>query len=326
MPTKKESVTGQMLPNPSLSNERHYHTYPAQRARISMIATPIGNLEDITLRAISTIRACDELWCEDTRHTQALLNALKIEGKRLKRVDQHVDEKELDRWLDRVEEEGQQIGVITDAGTPGISDPGAKVIELAFRHPGIRVEPIVGASALSAFVSIAAFQEHSFLFRGFFPREVSEKLELLNELKDSAGSKNWIFFESPNRIRETVETLKTWSEGLEFTPQFILAKELTKIHETVFAGSGAAFLEYLLQQHFDERGEWVFAVIIPKDYVKNEKNESDWMLTLECLIDAGISTKNAAQVVSQRFSIAKNLAYKESLELQKKMKKNDSGA
>jgi 16S rRNA (cytidine1402-2'-O)-methyltransferase len=318
MPTKKDSVTGQKLPM--------YSTHPGQRGRISMIAVPIGNLSDMTPRAIETILACDELWCEDTRHTQALLNALKIEGRRFRRVDQHVDENELGRWLDRVEEEGQRIGVLTDAGTPGISDPGAKVIELVFKRPGIRVEPIAGVSAVSAFVSVAAFQENSFLFRGFFPRETKDQLELLTELKGSAGSRNWIFFESPNRIRETLGALKTWSEGLEFAPHFILAKELTKMHETLYAGDGAQFLEHLLQQHFDERGEWVFSVTIPKDCVKNEKDETSWALTLECLIAAGISTKDAAHVVSERFPIAKNLAYKESLEIQKKMKKNDSSA
>jgi len=307
MPTKDESVTSQ-----------DYHTHPAQRARISMIATPIGNLDDITLRAIDAIRACDELWCEDTRHTQNLLNALKIEGKRLKRVDQHVSEAELKRWLERVEKEGQHIGVVTDAGTPGISDPGAKVVEIAFQHPGIRIEPVAGVSALSAFVSIAAFSDASFLFRGFFPRDAGDGIQLLNGLKDSLVSRNWIFFESPLRIRAAMETLKRWAEGSDFVPGFIFAKELTKLHETVYAGEGAPFLERLLQQHFDERGEWVFSVIIPKNYLKSEKDETDWMLTLECLIEAGISTKDAANRVSQRFSIAKNLAYQRALELQKK--------
>jgi 16S rRNA (cytidine1402-2'-O)-methyltransferase len=318
MPTNAPSVTGQKLPM--------YHTHSAQRGRISMIAVPIGNLGDMTPRATQTIIDCDELWCEDTRHTQTLLNALKIEGKRLKRVDQHIDEAELGRWLDRVAEEGQHIGVVTDAGTPGVSDPGAKVIELAFKRPEIKIEAIAGVSAVSAFVSVAAFQENSFLFKGFFPREVKDQLELLTALKDSAGSRNWIFFESPNRIRDSLGTLKLWSEGLEFTPQFIVVKELTKMHETLYSGHGAEFIEHLLQRHFDERGEWVFAVILPKDYVKSEKAETDWALTLECLIAAGISTKSAAQIVSQRYPIAKNLAYKESLEIQKKMKINDSSA
>ena len=317
MPTKEERHNRQNL---------HYHTHPAQRARLSMIATPIGNLDDLTARALQNIQDCDELWCEDTRHTQNLLNALQIEGKRLRRVDQHTTPAEITHLLEKMSEQGQHIGVVTDAGTPGISDPGAKVIELAHQFSSIRVEPIPGPSAVSAFVSIAAFEDNSFLFQGFFPREAKAGLELLRQLLEAAFTRHFIFFESPNRIRETIELLKTWSESLDFHPRFLFAKELTKIHETIHAGSGASFLDHLLQQHFDERGEWVFSVMIPKSYVKIKKDQANWELTLECLISSGISTKDASSLISQRFSVARKLAYQSALELQKKMKKDESKA
>ena len=288
-----------------------------------MIATPIGNLADITARAMKTIEECDELWCEDTRHTQNLLNALGIGAKRTRRVDQHITEKELSGLLERVEESGQRIGVVTDAGTPGLSDPGAKILGLISRFPKIRIEPIPGPSALTAFISISGFEENSFLFQGFFPRQSSDTDQWLSEIKNSTITRNWVFFESPNRITATIETLRDWSKNLDFIPKFIFSKELTKLHETHWIGYGAAFLEEMLHQHFDERGEWVGAIVLPKDCVKTKKLQTDWVVSMECLIEAGISTKTSAQIIAQRFGVAKNLAYEEALILQKKMKKVD---
>ena len=307
-----------MHPSPELVNDRHYFTHPAQRAKISMVATPIGNLSDITERAIHALEKCDELWCEDTRHTQNLLNALNISRQgdhhRLKRFDQHTAEKDLLQMLEKVEMEGRWIAVVTDAGVPGISDPGAKIIENIYQYPGIKIEPIPGASAVSSMVSIAGFTDNSFRFQGFFPRERKDALQLLSTL-DESGT---IFFESPKRILETVETLKVWSETLDIAPKFCFAKELTKVHETIYSGMGTKFIEFFLGQDFDERGEWVFSVELPKDYLKNKKVVTEWELTMECLIEAEIPTKKAAQLVSTKFNIAKNLAYQKALDLQKK--------
>ncbi len=291
-----------------------------------MIATPIGNLSDLSLRALETISDCDELWCEDTRHTQNLLNAMKIEHKRLRRVDQHTPVDEIRQLLKKVEEQGQHIGVVTDAGTPGISDPGAKVVELVTTFPGIRLEPIPGPSAVSSVLSVVGLEQNSFSFQGFFPRETPAALELLTLLQDDPLHRSFVFFESPNRIRATLELLASWSKGLEFTPKFFLAKEMSKIHETFYTGLGSDFLEHLLHQAFDERGEWVLVLLIPKDYVKNKKDQESWELTLECLISAGISTKDASSLISGRFSIAKKLAYAAALEIQKKMKNNEREA
>ena len=286
-----------------------------------MIATPIGNLSDVSFRVEEVLQKVDELWCEDTRHTQALLSALSISHKKLRRVDQHMTEEELRRLLAQVESSGQWIGVVTDAGTPGLSDPGAQISELISEFPDIRLEPIPGPSALASFVSIAGLHANSFSFQGFFPRNSSDAIQLLNDLKDGSGTLNWIFFESPNRIRDAMATLETWGKDLDFTPKFIFAKELTKLHETLFIGDGISFLQWLQAQGFDERGEWVMGIVLPKNYVKIKKNEADWELTLECLIQAGISTKDASHIVMGRFSVAKNLAYKYALELSKKIKK-----
>ena len=298
--------------------KNNYHTHPAQRAKISMIATPIGNLSDITARAIHALEHCDELWCEDTRHTQNLLSALKIGSRgdhpRLKRFDQHTTEAELLKLLERVQEKSQWIGVVTDAGTPGVSDPGAKIVSFIPQFPEIKIEPIAGVSAVVAHVSVAGFFNNSFSFDGFFPREKKDALERLASLNEGAT----LFFESPKRIRETVDTLKSWCETLDFVPKFCFTKELTKIHETISSGYGIQFIEFFLGQDFDERGEWVFSIVLPNDCLKNRKSVAEWELSLECLIEAEIPTKTAAQIVSQKFKIAKNLAYQKALSIQKK--------
>jgi 16S rRNA (cytidine1402-2'-O)-methyltransferase len=283
-----------------------------------MTATPIGNLGDLSDRALRTLEEADEIWCEDTRHTQALLNAVSIDKKRLKRVDQHTEGAVLRPMLKRVEEEGLRVAVVTDAGTPGLSDPGALIMTLSVEYPGIRFEPIPGPSAVTAMVSLGGFDGNSYSFHGFFPRSESEGLELLNELKNSNLSLNHIFFESPNRIADTLKVFQMFCEATEIKPKFVFAKELTKIHETVFAGQGLDFLQWLQAQGFDERGEWVLALTLPRDCLKNKKDTSDWELALDCLLEAGISAKTASQLIVGRFSVAKNLAYKTALEKQKK--------
>jgi 16S rRNA (cytidine1402-2'-O)-methyltransferase len=131
-------------------------------------------------------------------------------------------------------------------------------------------------------------------------------------------SPNWIYFESPHRIRESLGVLEEWCLASERTPDFVFAKELTKIHETVHRGAGAPFLKQLQEQEFDPRGEWVFSITLSGDGEKNESRSEAWIQALECLLQAGISSKTASQVVASHFGIAKNLAYKKALSSQKK--------
>ena len=189
--------------------------------------------------------------------------------------------------------------------------------QLATHFPQLRIEPIPGPSAVSALVSIAGFEENSFVFKGFFPRVEAEIHELLNQLKSSGASRNWIFFESPNRIRDTIRSLRKWSAAQPFQAEFVFVKELTKLHESVYRGWGEAFFESLDSNDLDERGEWSVAVILPKSYVIEEKAEADWEVALECLILAEISPKIATSIVVQRFSVAKNLAYRRATEFQR---------
>jgi 16S rRNA (cytidine1402-2'-O)-methyltransferase len=283
-----------------------------------MIATPIGNLSDLSGRAVETLRGVDELWCEDTRHTQALLTSLDIKGKNLRRVDQHSEEGDLRALLEGVQSKNQWVGVVTDAGTPGLSDPGAVLMGLLSEYPKIRCEPVPGPSALSALVSVGGFSGSSLYFHGFFPRSKGEAFELLTDLKDAALSPNWVFFESPHRILDTLIILGDWCEEAGVEPAFVFAKEMTKIHEAVFRGRGRDFLKRLQDQGLDERGEWVFSLSLSKDCLIKKEVAPEWESALECLIEAGIAPKTACQIVTVRFSVARNLAYKRALEFQKK--------
>ncbi|NDG83774.1 MAG: 16S rRNA (cytidine(1402)-2'-O)-methyltransferase [Proteobacteria bacterium] len=313
MPTKGTVDNRQNLPEKAGDSKR---TGPL----ISMIATPIGNLGDLSARAVGALRGVDELWCEDTRHTRQLLNALGIEEKRLRRLDQHSREQEIRGMLKETADRRQWIGVVTDAGTPGLSDPGAGLVRLLPEFPEILLEPIPGPSAAAALVSIAGFEGSSFYFHGFFPRVEKEALALLDDAERARLTRNLMFFESPHRIRATLALLESWCVQGARSVEFVFAKELTKIHETVYRGAGAPFLKSLQDQLLDERGEWVFSVVLSKDGVKNEPAEAAWDAALQCLLEAGISPKNAAQIVASRFSVAKNLAYKRALESQKKSK------
>ena len=283
-----------------------------------MIAVPIGNLGDLSQRAREALAHADELWCEDTRSTQALLNALGLERGGLRRLDQHTSLEEVDRLLGQVASGSQWIGVVSDAGTPGISDPGASIGQRVVRFPEIRMEPVPGPSALVAMISIAGLKGASFVFNGFFPRSRAEALQDLEAQASSGVSPNWIYFESPHRIRETLSVLEEWCLASGLTPDFVFAKELTKIHETIRRGAGALFLKQLQEQEFDPRGEWVFSISLSDDCVKKEEESGAWVQALECLLQAGVSSKTASQVVASHFSIAKNLAYKKALSSQKK--------
>jgi 16S rRNA (cytidine1402-2'-O)-methyltransferase len=305
MPTKIPAANRQKMPE-------------SDRPRISMIATPIGNLGDLSVRALEALKGVDEIWCEDTRHTRALLSALGVEHKRLLRVDQHSSDQALIELLSRVEAGGLWVGVVTDAGTPGLSDPGSRIIQLLPAASGIRLEPVPGPSALSALVSVGGLVGNSFSFHGFFPRNESDALKQLDRLREADLSPNWIFFESPHRIRDAVKTLETWCRERTVAPDFVFAKELTKAHETVLRGRGETFLKSLQDPFMDVRGEWVFAVMLSNDDLKKAPVGEAWESALECLVFAGISAKSAAQVVSGRFSVARNLAYKRALDFQKK--------
>jgi 16S rRNA (cytidine1402-2'-O)-methyltransferase len=223
---------------------------------LSVVATPIGNLGDITLRAIDTLKQADAIACEDTRVTAKLLARYGIEKPLLV---YHAQSGKLaaTRILGLLGE-GKHVALVTDAGTPGISDPGSELVaEVRARLGGdVRIDAIPGPSALTAALSIAGVPVHEFIFLGFLPHKKGRQT-LFREI--AQASRTMVFYESPHRIGKTLTSL---AEALSEDRTVTILRELTKLHESVVQGSAREVLEYFAAHPQEERGEFVVVVAV----------------------------------------------------------------
>ncbi len=199
-----------------------------------IVATPIGNLEDITLRALRVLKEVDYIAAEDTRHSGILLKKHEIETPTIS-FHGYSDERKLNQLLDLLKD-GKDIALISDAGTPGISDPGYKLITAA-REQGTEVVPIPGPSAFLTALQASGLPTHQFLYLGFLPLKKGRQ-KLLDSLKDE--KRTIVFYESPHRL---IKTLGQLDEKFGDRP-IAIARELTKIHEEYFHGTAKEALEY----------------------------------------------------------------------------------
>lgn len=202
-----------------------------------LVATPIGNLEDITLRALRVLKEVDVIACEDTRQTQKLLNHYAIAT----RTTSYHEHNEMTRSAELVKEmqEGASVALVTDAGMPGISDPGYRLITLAIRHH-VPVVPVPGASAFLAALVASGLPTDSFRFSGFLPAKRGERRAALEAIKNSPRTQ--VFYEAPHRI---VEALTDVVEVLGAGRHLVVAREVTKIHEEFLRGRAGEVLENL---------------------------------------------------------------------------------
>lgn len=223
-------------------------------ANLYVIATPIGNLEDITLRAIRILGEVDFILCEDTRVTRKLLSHYEI---KTSTISYHANSKinKLEKILELLEE-GKNLALVSDAGTPAISDPGMQLVEqIRERLPDVRVLTVPGASALAAAISISGAPAARFQFLGFLPHKKGRET-IFKEISES--DETVIFYESPHRILKTLESLAKHSPDKKIT----IAREMTKIYESVVIGKPAEVLEYYDENAEEVRGE--FVVIVSK--------------------------------------------------------------
>src|SRR3989344_2461245 len=221
------------------------------QGRLSVVATPIGNLEDITLRALRTLKECDVIYAEDTRVISKLLARYEIK-KPLKRLDAATEIKKADEILARLEA-GEHVAFVSDAGTPGISDPGARLVaHIRANLPEAIIEAIPGPSALTAALSIAGLSTDKFLFLGFLPHKKGRQTALKEIAQCTVPV---VLYESPHGI------LKLLAELEKFAPQcrVTIARELTKVHEEVLVG-GPLELAERLEKKKGVRGEFVVIV------------------------------------------------------------------
>lgn len=222
------------------------------QGELYLVATPIGNLEDITLRAIKTLKQVDIIAAEDTRHTLKLLNHFEI-SKPLISYHRHNEEIKTDELITKLLE-GKNIALVSDAGTPIISDPGEEVVKVALEN-GIKVNPIPGPCALITALIASGIDAKEFTFLGFLPLNKKNRKEKLEQIEKAENT--CILYEAPHKLKATLEEL------IKITNQrkIVLARELTKIHEEYLSGTA----NELLQKMQEPKGEYV--IIIQKNQI-----------------------------------------------------------
>lgn len=221
--------------------------------KLSVVATPIGNMGDITLRAIETLRDCDVIFCEDTRMTGKLLERLEIGKKDLVRADAEKESKAAEYAVELLAE-GKSLVYVSDAGTPGVSDPGARLVaHVRSEAPHVRIEALPGASAVTAALSIAGISSDAFSFLGFVPHKKGRE----TFFKSLATFPHpVVFFESPHRILKTLTALAAELPAA----QVYAGRELTKMHEEMLIGTPEEIHSQLENDPQKQKGEFVVIV------------------------------------------------------------------
>lgn len=269
-----------------------------------LVGTPIGNLEDITLRALRVLKGVDLIACEDTRQTVKLLNHYQI---RQRTVSYH-EHNEMTRAAELIIklEEGASIALVTDAGTPGISDPGFRLVTLAIRHQ-VPVVPIPGASAFLAALVASGLPTESFRFSAFLPTQNKARRELLESIRSSPRTQ--IFYEAPHRLLETLEDIVS---VLGAARHVVIAREVTKLHEEFLRGPVAEVLE-TLRQRGELRGEITLLVGREESHpaAVEVSPRSVRQRIRELLQQGELDEKSALKMVAREFGISKSEAYRE---------------
>ena len=277
--------------------------------KIYLVATPIGNLSDISMRAIETLKNVDIIACEDTRNTIRLLNHFEIKG----HLTSYHEYNKIDKAYELCEKvkEGNNIAFVSDAGMPAISDPGYELVEIAYKE-GLEVTVVPGASAVVSALAISGISSRRFAFEGFLPADKNEKKEILTEL--SQESRTLILYEAPHRL------LKTLKELFEYmgNRNIAIVREITKLHEEVLRGKLADIIADYESEKVAIRGEYVL-VIEGKSLLekREERQKSFEEISIrehyEKYIAEGMDKKEAMKAVAKDRGIQKRDVYKELL-------------
>lgn len=274
-------------------------------ATLYVVATPIGNLQDITLRALEILKTVDAIAAEDTRHTSHLLSHFAIQ-KKLIAVHEHNEQKSAQILLDRLRA-GESIALVTDAGTPGISDPGAIVVDV-LREAGVRVVPVPGASALIAALSASGITTNGFVFHGFLPASGSQRRKTLEVLK--AYPSTLVFYEAPHRIIECVEDLATVLGGER---RITIAREITKTFETFHRCALQDAKIWLESDSNQQRGE--FVLLVEAAALVEQADISEDAERILKLLLADLPLKQAVKLATDITGVKKNILYEFALKL-----------
>ena len=270
-----------------------------------LVATPIGNLEDITLRALRVLKEVDLIACEDTRQTQKLLTHYGIHTRTVSYHEHNEMTKAAELVVDL--EGGAKIALVTDAGMPGISDPGFHLIALAIRHH-VPVVPIPGASAFLAALVASGLPTDSFRFGGFLPAKSGQRRKLLESVKDAPRTQ--VFYEAPHRL---LQTLADVVEVLGSSRHIVVAREVTKIHEEFLRGRATEVLDQL-KSRGEVKGEITLLIAKPEaqDLIPETANLNGVAQRVrEIMAKEKVDEKAALKKVAKERGISKSEAYRE---------------
>ena len=267
-----------------------------------LVPVPIGNLRDITLRALEILRKVEIIAAEDTRNTRSLLSHYQIKSGRLISLHKYNEKKRIPEILELLEQ-GKDIAVVSDAGSPGISDPASLLVQEAIDHQ-INIIPLPGATAIIPALTASGFNTESFLFLGFLPLTAKHRKEKLSLIKNSIHTV--ILYEAPHRIKRTLTELSEYIDNR----RICLAREITKIYEEFIRGN---IQDIITNFNIKEKGE--FVIVIEGNKRSEQIDRTEINQYIEELLGQGLSSKTIAQMVANRFRISANSAYSMVLKL-----------
>lgn len=265
---------------------------------LTLVATPIGNLSDISARAVEALQAADVVCCEDTRRTGMLLQHLGISGKKYIVINEHTEYDACDDVIAKLQN-GSEVALVSDAGTPGISDPGERLVKAAVLA-GIEVTAIPGPSALTMALVMSGLSTSRFVFEGFLPRSGGDRTERITQLIDE--QRTVVLYEAPHRLERTLADLELSCGSLR---RIVLARELTKMHEEMWRGTLHDAHKH--SQKEEPRGEYVLILEGAKPPAPPTDEELTQALRDE--LQAGASKKDAAARVAAKYGAPKRKVY-----------------
>ena len=271
--------------------------------------TPIGNLEDITLRVLKILKKVKLIAAEDTRHTKILLNHFQIDTK----ISSYYEYNKFKKapYLVEILKRGQDIALVTDAGMPGISDPAYVLINLALEN-SIKIIPIPGVTALITALVVSGLPTDKFVFEGFLPRKIKERKKYFRSVKSE--ERTVIFYETPHRLKRALkDMLDIWGDR-----KIVIARELTKKYEEIVRGNLSQVLAEIYKKEI--KGE---ITLVVQGEIRKKKNDTIDFLKYECIMEEylkklkkqGYSNKDIIRITQEKLNIPKNLIYKKLLEM-----------
>jgi 16S rRNA (cytidine1402-2'-O)-methyltransferase len=269
------------------------------KGAIVLVATPIGNLGDLSPRAIQSLEQADVIFCEDTRHSRRLLTHAGITGASLRSLHEHNEHQRIDEVLAAVEN-GKTVAVVSDAGMPGISDPGSRVVEAASRA-GLTVTVIPGPSAALAALVVSGLPTERFVFEGFLPRAGKERRERLAAVGDEP--RTTVLFEAPGRVAGTLGDLAEVCGG---DRPVVVARELTKVHEEIWRGSLA---DGVVWAQARIRGEVVLVLGGAPEHTEPPVSDGVLQAAIAERLAAGERTRGAVDDVAELFGVSRRRVY-----------------